>query len=176
MHLVPLYACFPLREGLWSRRRPSYGICNSKERNTPDNLKRLGSITKQISTTTYNTYDSLQFNSHRSFRGKKESKKEKVKEKAHAFVLIAVFPRRQNETSSVFSVARSEKRGRACFKKGVGINYPTQETCRTSGYCLGLVSILVMYWQTLPLISSTPGVIKKQGPYRGPIGFWITAL
>lgn len=81
MHLVPLYACFPLREGLLSRRRPSYGICNSKERNTPDNLKRLGSITKQISTTTYNTYDSLQFNSHRSFRGKKESKKEKGKKK-----------------------------------------------------------------------------------------------
>ncbi len=102
----------------------------------PDSLKRLVSITKQISATTYNTYDSPQFNPHRS-PGKKK--------KTHAFVLMAVLPRHQNETSSVFLVAGSEKRGRVCFKKGVGINYPTQETCRTSGYCLGLVSILVMY-------------------------------
>lgn len=97
-----------------------------------------------------------------------------VKKSLHTFVLMAMFPRHQNETSSVFLVAESEKRGRVCFKKGVGINYPTQETCRTSGYCSGLVSILVMYWQTLPLISLKPGVIKKQGPYWGPIGFWIT--
>lgn len=77
---------------------------------------------------------------------------------------MVIFPWHQNEESSVFLVARSEKRGRGWFKKGVGINYSTQETCRTSGYCLGLVSILVMYWQTPWLISLNPGVIKKAGP------------
>lgn len=140
-------------------------ILNCREGYSPHSLKRLVSITKQISVTTYNTYDSPQFNPHRS-----------PGEKPHAFVLMAEFPRQQNETSSVFLVAGTKKRGRVCFKKGVGINYPTQETCRTSGYCLGLVSILVMYWQTLPLISLKPGVIKKQGPHSGPIGFCIAAL
>lgn len=66
--------------------------------------------------------------------------------------------------------------GRGCFKKGVGINYSTQETCRTNGYCLGLAPILVMYWQTLPLISLRPGVIKKQGPDWGAVSCWTTAL
>lgn len=142
------------------------GISNSREGNTSDNLKRLVSITKQISATTYNTYDNPRFNPHRS-PGKKP----------HTFVHMLMFPRHQNETSSAFLVAWSEKKrrrgGRECLKKGVGINYSTQETCRTSGYCLGLVSILVMYWQTLLLISLKPGVIKKQGPYWGHIGFWI---
>lgn len=91
------------------------------------------------------------------------------KKTQHAFVPMVMFPRHQNETSSIFLVAGPEEKGRVCFKKGVGINYPTQETCRTSGYCSGLVSILVMYWQTLRLIFLKPGVIEKQGPYWGPI-------
>lgn len=120
----------------------------------PDSPKRLVSITKQNSATTYNIYGSPQFN----------PQEPRLKNTPHAFVLTVTFPRHQNETSSVFSVARSEKRGWVRFKKGVGINYSTQETRRTSGYCLGLVSILVMYWQTLWLISLNPGVIKKAGP------------
>ncbi len=39
----------------------------------PDSLKRLVSITKQISATTYNTYDSPQFNPHRSPGKKKKN-------------------------------------------------------------------------------------------------------
>lgn len=172
IHIENAFCTFLCKHIFWvriveNRDAEKGSISNSREGNTPDNLQRLVSITKQISATTYNTYDSPQFNPHRS-PGKKP----------HAFVLMVMFPRHQNETSSAFLVAWSEKReeswgGGVCFKKGVGINYPTQETCRTSGYCLGLVSILVMYWQTLLLISLKPGVIKKQGPYWGPIGFWI---